>query len=279
MMTREQKKKVVEELVKLFSSHKTIGWVDFFRMPTSQYQQIKEKLKDKIKVKYVKKTLLRKALEQVNIKGMDELLKHLPDQIGVLFSNEDPFKLLKEIKKFVVFREAKAGDVAPRDIVIKPMLTNLPPGPAISELQKVGLNVGIEKGKIAIKKEKVLVKTGEKINADVASVLQKLGIKPIEVSLNITAMLYDGVVFPRDVLDVNVEEYLEKLQDAYRRALLLSIGLVYPTKENIELLIAKAFRNAKSVGVEAGILEPEVIKDLLVKANVIAESLKKKIGV
>ena len=279
MMTREQKKKVVEELVKLFNSHKTIGWIDFFRMPTSQYQQIKEKLKDKIKVKYVKKTLLRKALEQVNIEGIDELLKYLPDQIGVLFSNEDPFKLFKEIKKFVVFREAKAGDVAPRDIVIKPMLTNLPPGPAISELQKVGLNVGIEKGKIAIKKEKVLVKAGEEINADVASVLQKLGIKPIEVSLNITAMLHDGVVFPRDVLDVNVEEYLKKLQDAYRRALLLSIGLVYPTKENIELLIAKAFRNAKAVGVEAGILEPEIIKDLLIKANVIAESLKKKIGV
>lgn len=279
MMTKEEKKKFVEELVNLFNSHKTLGWVDFFRMPTSQYQQIKEKLRGKIKIKYVKKSLLKKALEKVNIKNVDEFLKYLPDQIGVLFTNEDPFKIFKEIKKYVVYREAKAGDIAPRDIVIKPMLTNLPPGPAISELQKVGLNVGIEKGKIAIKKEKTLVRKGEVINADVASVLQKLGIKPIEVSLNITAMLYDGIVFPRDVLDVDVNEYIKKLQSAFNNALLLSIEIAYPTKENIEFLISKAFKIAKTLGTDAVIFEPEIIKDLLVKANLIAESVKNKIGV
>ena len=57
----------------------------------------------------------------------------------------------------------------------------------------------------------------------------------------------------------------------------LSINSGYPTKETIKPMIMKAFMNAKSLGLEAGILDRGVIEDLLAKAKIQAEALSSKI--
>ena len=58
----------------------------------------------------------------------------------------------------------------------------------------------------------------------------------------------------------------------------MSINSGCPTKETISLIITKAFLNAKQLGLEAGIIEPGVIEDLLAKAKAQAEALKGKVG-
>ena len=279
MKTKEEKKKIVEELTNLFNSYKTIAFIDFYKMPTYQFQQIKEKLRKRAIIKYVKKSLLFKAIENVRKEKFDEFLKYLPNQIGILFTNEHPIKIYKEIRKYASYREARAGDVAPSDIIIKPQITNLPPGPAISELQSVGLIVGIEKGKIAIKKEKLLVKKGETIDAKVANVLQKIGIKPIEVFLNITAMYHDGLIFPKEILEIREEDIINDLMKANNAAFNLALRMVYPTKKVVEKILEKCFKEAKYLSIEVKYPTKENIKDLLFKGYLIADNLRKVSGV
>ena len=43
------------------------------------------------------------------------------------------------------------------------------------------------------------------------------------------------------------------------------------------LLISKAFLNAKQLGIETGVIEPEVVEDLVAKAEAQAEALKEKV--
>lgn len=279
MKSKEEKKRIVKEISEMLKNYRTIGFIDFFKMPTFQFQQIKEKLRNKVVIKYMKKKLLLKAFENFNGKNVEKFLEYLPNQIGILFTNEDPVKIYSEIRKYVSYREAVEGDIAPSDIVIKPQITNLPPGPVISELQEVGLVVGIEKGKIAIKKEKVLVKKGEKISAKIASVLKKLGIKPIEVSLNITALYNNGIVFPKEILEISEEEIISDINKAFNQAISLGIEINYPCEIVLEKLIEKVWKIANNLSIEICYPTKKNIKDLLFKGYVIAENVKKMIGV
>jgi large subunit ribosomal protein L10 len=140
---------------------------------------------------------------------------------------------------------SKDGDVALNDIKISAGPTSLLPGPAITELTKAGIPAGVEEGKIAIKKDVVVVKKGEKISKDLAMALKKLGIETMEIGLNIVA-IYDGKIYTKDVLEL-VNAYPEKIKEAYNQALNLSVFICYPTKANIQQLLAKAFNAAKSI--------------------------------
>ena len=58
--------------------------------------------------------------------------------------------------------------------MIKQGDTSFKPGPIVGELQKVGIPAAIESGKVVIKSDKLLVKEGETISAEVAQMLTKL---------------------------------------------------------------------------------------------------------
>ncbi|MEM5820882.1 MAG: 50S ribosomal protein L10 [Candidatus Aenigmatarchaeota archaeon] len=278
MLTREQKAKIIDEIGEIFKTYSTIGFIDFFGLPTREYREMKKKLKENIKdinIKFFKKNLVIKALERIN---KQELLNYLPNQVGILYSNENPFKIYKEIKKLVAYRFARAGDVAEEDIILKPMVTNIPAGPSIADFQKLKIEVGVEAGKIAIKKEKKLVSKGEKISEQIASLLQKLNIKPIKIRLKVTAM-YDGkTVYPKDVLELDEEYYSKEILKAFSYALELSKKLGIYNKYNIKEFLIKAKLNALALGKKANILEKgiieELIKDAYIRAKVLSEQIK-----
>jgi len=77
--------------------------------------------------------------------------------------------------------KAKPGQEAPEDIEIPEGPTDLIPGPAISELGALGIQIQIEKGKIHIKEAKVIAKQGAKISQGAADLMGKLDIKPFSV--------------------------------------------------------------------------------------------------
>lgn len=49
-------------------------------------------------------------------------------------------------------------------------------------------------------------------------------------------------------------------------AINLAVDIVFTTKEIIDLLLGKAFREAKAVGMEGNILAPELTQDIITKA-------------
>lgn len=280
MITRKEKPKIVEELVKLIESYPVVGIIDIYMLPAKQMQKIKQDLKDQIKVRVAKKSLIARALDKVKEKreGIEKLIEKLEGQPALILSKINPFKLFKLLEKNKAPRAAKPGDKATKDIVIKAGPTDLQAGPAISALQKVGLKTKVEGGKIAILEDKVVCKEGEVITEEVASVLNMLKIEPLEVGLNLIAVWEDGIVYDKSILAIDEKEYELKVIEATTQMINFSLNVGYIVKETAELAIIKAWREMKALGVEAGIYEKDVIEDLLAKANAEAKALEGIVG-
>lgn len=242
-MPSEEKKKELEDLKQLVNSYSAIGLVDMLKMPTKQFQEIKRSLGDEASIKINKKSLIKLAFESSD--KFKSLANSLPKQPAVIFSNLEPFTLFKKINSLKFKTYANEGDVAHEDVEVQPGPTELLAGPAISELQKVGLIAGVEGGKIAIKRSSIILKKDEVISAEVANVLRKLKIQTAVVKLKVE-MLFDGDLYPKDALEL-VEIYPEKMKEMFNQALNLSVVIGYPTNENVKYLLAKAYQEGKII--------------------------------
>jgi len=251
-MVKEEKLKAVEELKKAIESHEVIGIIDVHKLPTTQIQQIKKKVRGQAEIRITKKAILTNALDGLKKDNLDEFRKLLPVQSGLILTNMDPFKLYGIVDKLKSPASAKVGDIAPKDIEVSAGPTNLLPGPAISELSKAGIPAGVEEGKIAVKKDVVVAKKGTVINAAVASALKKLNIQPMLIGMNVVAVYHKGMIYAKDVLSLVGEPYINKLKEAFTQALNLSVEIEFPAKENIGYLLAKGYQIASGIQSKIG---------------------------
>jgi large subunit ribosomal protein L10 len=243
-MVKEEKVSEVEELKKLIDSYPVICMLDMFKVPSRQLQEIRKKIRGKALIKMSKKSLIKLAIENSSKENIKELEKTIPQQPAIVFTEIEPFKFYLTLDKMKSPAAARENDIAPKDILIPAGPTNLLPGPAISELTKAGIPVGVEGGKIAVKKDTVVVRKGERISGIVANALRKLNIEPMEIGLKIVAIYENGKVYDKDALEL-VNTFPEKLKEGFNQALNLSVAISYPTKDNIKFLLIKAFNNAK----------------------------------
>lgn len=278
----EAKKKEVSNLEEAMKKYNVIALVDLTNLPSAQLQQIRAKLRDKLLIKVSKKRLIKIAIKNLKEKDLTRLLPYLEDSMpALIFTEEDSFKLYKEIKKSRGYTFAKAGQIAPNDLVVKAGPTNFPPGPIIGELGQAGIIASVEEGKVVVKKDSVLAKEGEVINQKSADVLSKLGIKPILIGLNIKVVLDKGILYEKKVLDIDEQIYINNLRLANLEAINLSISIGYITKENIGILIRKAAGEASLISKKFGIEEKEdkikvEIKKAAKEAGEVREKLEEK---
>ncbi|MBI1936018.1 50S ribosomal protein L10 [Candidatus Woesearchaeota archaeon] len=272
----EYKKEIVKELVSLINEYPIIGVVNMENLPARQLQVMRAQLRDKFFITMTKRRLMHLAIEQTKSrkKEVEKLEAHLGGMPALIFTNENPFKLSRTLQKSKSPAPAKAGQTAPRDIMVNKGATSFAPGPIIGELAMAGIKSGVEGGKVAIKEDTVVVKAGEKIKPKVAEILTRLGIQPMEVGLDLVAVYENGVIYGRDTLSVDEKEYLSRLSNAARWAFNLAFNAAYPTKGNINLLIGKAYNDAKALGVSQSIFDAEIIEVLLGKAEHQMLSLK-----
>ena len=279
-MRREDKKKEIEELVNLINSHKVIGLLNMHKLPARQLLMIKKKLYGKAIIRMSKKTMIKKAFDSITNgtgkSGAAKLFDVIKEEPALLFSNNNPFSLFKTIKESRSPAAAKAGDMATKDITIEKGSTGLPPGPAISTLQKAGLKASVQDGKIAVMQDKVVCKKGDVINTDIASVLALMKIEPLEIGLDLIAVYEDGTIYAKNVLDVSAEDYLNNLMLAVQQGITLSLEIGYITKETATLALQKAFREAKQIALDCNLIEKEFIDEVLMKAVREAKLLEEK---
>lgn len=255
-MVREEKLKAVEELKKKIEGHEVIGILDMHKLPSKQYQEIQKQIRDSVQIVMTKKSILMHALDGSNKSNIKELEKLMPTQPALIFTKLTPFKFYMTATKMKSPTYAKGGDVTDQEILVTAGPTGLMPGPVISEFSKVGIPAGVEEGKIAIKKDKVVAKRGDAISKDLANVLRKLRIQPIKVGLNIVAVYDSGTIYLKDVLSLAGQVYIDQTLLAHQQAINLSVAIGYPTKENIRLLLAKAYRESQAIGSRVKSPEP-----------------------
>jgi len=231
----------VKRIKDFILSHKVIGIIGFHRIPANFFQQLRRLYKENgVNIKVTKKTLIIKALEQLEndrpgILGLKDFMK---DEVALVGANNmNAFKLFKFIESSKTPAYARGGEIAPEDIIVPAGDTPFRPGPILSELQRVGLPVAVERGKIVVKKDTTLVKKGEVIPKDIAEVLTKLDIKPIKLGFDVKAIYEDGIVFAPEQLRIDEEQIRNDIVNLSRNAFALALSIAWPTPETIVPLI------------------------------------------
>jgi large subunit ribosomal protein L10 len=256
----------VAELRDNITGHSVFAVVSIQGIPARQFQKIRAELRGVAKLKVARNTLIDLAFKEISADAA-KLFKNVNGQTALVFTNENPFKLFQLLEKSKTPAPAKGGDIAPQDIVIERGPTNFRPGPIVGELQNVGIPAAIEKGKVIIRENKVIVKRGEKISPRIADVLQRLEINPMEVGLYLRAA-YDGTTIytPKD-LAIDVPAYLDQFMQAVSTAFQLAMDIEYPTEMTVIPLLQKGLLEARGLAVKAEIFEPEVMDALLLKSH------------
>lgn len=278
----KDKKEVVAKMEKLFTQYPIVAAMDLENLPTAQLQNMRAQLRKKdIVLLMTKRRIMKIAIDgaQEKKKDIGKIKEHLKGMPALLFTKENPFTLYKMLKKSKSPAPAKAGQIAPNNIIIPAGPTPFAPGPIISELASVGIKSGVENGKVAVKEDKVVVKAGEEIKQKVAELLGRLGIKPMEIGLNLVAAYENGDILTRDILDIDEEKYLSDISIAARQSFNLAVFACVMTKETSETIIQKAYNDAKGLATSEGIAAVGLMPEIIGRANLQALALKTELNV
>lgn len=260
------KKEEVESLKELIESHDVVGMANLSDIPAPQLQKMRRSLKDSAVVKMSRKTLMSLALSESKKENIADLEGHMEGQPAMIFTDMNPFKLYKILEASKTDAPAKAGSIAPADIVVPKGDTAFKPGPILGELQKVGIPAKIDKGKIVITNDKTIVAEGETISKEIASMLTRLEIFPMEVGIDLVAAYEDQTVYTSDVLTIDEEKTIADVQKAFTQALNLSVNAVIFNKESVPVLLQNANTKAMNLALNADILTSKTRDMILAKA-------------
>ncbi len=120
----------------------------------------------------------------------------------------------------------------------------------------------------------MIVHQGEIIDDKKAGLLAKFNITPIEIGLDLVAVYENGTIFGKDILSVDEKAFIEKIELCARHSMNLSVEIGYLTKDNTDIIIGKAFREAKAVSVETKYLTKDTLGDILARVQAEALSVK-----
>ena len=259
----------VEELTNLLAEAPVVGVVDIHGIPAKQFSKMRARLRGTVGLHVTKVTLIHRAIDKAaeSRPGLENLKENITGQVGLVTTQENPFKLFKMMERTKTPSPAKGGELAPSDIVIKAGDTSFKPGPVVREFQKVGIPAAIERGKVVVKKDAVLVKEGEPIPKDLAGVLPRLDILPLELGLDLRAAFEDGMVYQPETLDVDVDAIVGQIAAGAAAAFNLAVNAQVFNDVTIQPLLAKGHSYGLNLAVEAGIMTDETVRPILARAH------------
>ncbi len=263
------KKAVVSGLVHSLETKRVVGVLDIRGIPSSQLNVMRRGLRGSAEILVAKKTLVKIALKEAKPKGGDvsKLEPYLTGQPAFIASDLNPFKLFQKLEATKSKAPAKGGEIAKEDVTIKAGDLPFKPGPIVGELQKAGVPAAIDQGKVVVKKDKVLVRAGEAISRELAPVLTKLEIFPVEVGLNLNALVEEGLVYTPGVLRVDVDQILADVRRGASSSFNLAVYAGYPNEVTIRPILAVANQKAMNLAVNAGVVNAKTAKLFVLRAH------------
>ena len=262
------KKQTVQRISERMRKYDVIAVADLMKVRSSQIHEIRKRLRGKIEMLVAKNTIVKKSAESIedeknNIAGFGRGLRGS----GILlFSNLNPFSLMLLLNKSKVRVAARAGDVASGDIIVPAGNTGIPPGPIIGEFGELKVPTKIESGSIWISKDTVVARKGDVISPKLASLLSKLGMKPMEAGLTLVCAYDHGTVLNSEDLKFDLTQYERNLQEAFMQAMTVAVSAGYVLPETTPLILGKAYRNALALSLEAEYFCSETATEIIRKA-------------
>ena len=262
------KKEIFQKLAELIEKYPVVAIADLQKVRSSQIQEIRKKLRGQAEVLVAKNTILKKAASAIGEKKphISDFAEGIAGSSLLLFTGMNPYALILFLNRNKVRVPAKGGDTATSEIMIPAGNTGLQPGPVISEFGEVKVVTRIEGGSIWVAKDTVVAERGDTISPKLASLLSKLGMKPMEAGLSIVRAFDAGMVLNLDDLVFDLDSYKSDLEEACRDAIALSVETEYVLPETAPMIIGSAYREALYLANEIEYPTSENVGDLVKQA-------------
>jgi large subunit ribosomal protein L10 len=271
----------VDALARQLLSHKVTALVGVRGVPAAALQTMRRELRGRDHpIVVATNSSIGHAIERAaeTRPSLRPLLEQVGDQTAILAAEGNPFSLAHELSRTRSPTPARGGEIAPADILVPAGTTSFKPGPIVGELQHAGFPAAIEKGKVVLKKDTLIVKAGGTISREVAGLLTRMDIRPLEVGLTLRAVVDGDTFYPSDVLAVDLDARRADFARAVVGALgvALELGVIAP--ETISRFITRAHRAALALAVAAGYPTPETVGPLFAQAMRDAAAVGKLTG-
>jgi len=271
--TKLRKQAYFAKLIELLDKYPKLIIVGCDNVGSFHMQTIRKNLRGKAILLMGKNTMIRKAIKSHLHQNphLEAIIPHLKGNVGFVFATEDLNEIRELILKDKVAAPAKAGTLAPTDVVVPAGPTGLDPSQT-SFMQALNIATKINKGQVEIINPVNLIKKDQKVGQSQATLLQKLGINPFYYGL-IPLQVYDsGFCFHPNVLDIKDDDILSKFLFGVQNLAALSLASHVPTLAALPHYLGNAYRNllAISVASEYTFDRAQQIKDLLADPEALA---------
>lgn len=270
----ERKNAYMVKLVNLVESTPRALIVDLDHVGSFQMQEIRLAIRGKCTVLCGKNTMIRTALrkrieallaedENADVSKYQNLTAAVNLNIGFIFCHDDDsLEVARDaIKKYVVPAGAKAGSIAPKDVVIPSGPTGLEPSQT-SFFQALNIGTKIVKGAIEITADCKVVVAHEKVSLSAQALLAKMNIKPFEYGMRVISCFQDGQVFDAAVLDMDDAVMVSKFLNGVSNVAAFSREIGIPTEAALPHMMTKAFKNIVSACVELDFDAGEKVQEI-----------------
>jgi len=244
----EWKAKYFTKIVQYFDEYPKLFIVGADNVGSSQMQKIRITLRGHAVILMGKNTMMRKAIRGHMEKNpnLEKLLPYIVENIGFVFTKQDLTFIRDKLQDNKVAAPAKAGAIAPCNVVLPAQVTNLGPEKT-SFFQALQIPTKITKGTIEIINDVNLIKKGDKVGASEATLLNMLGISPFSYGLTVRQVYDSGSMFDPSILDIKPEDLRAKFVDGVRNIAAISLKIGYPTVASVPHSIANGFKNLLAV--------------------------------
>lgn len=245
---RSKKAAYMKKLIGLLEDHSRVLFVTVDNIGSHHMQKIRVQLRGRAILLLGKNTLMRKAIKD----GAEEhpewlqLLPAIAGNVGLVFTNEDLPDIKEKLLESRVPALAKAGIIAPQDVIVEKQVTVLEPTKT-SFFAALDITTKITRGCVEILNDVHLCKEGEKVGSSEAALMQMLDLKPFTYGLKLTWVLDGGFLFPAKLLDTTEDDLFKAFASGVSNVAALSLGLSYPTLPAFPHTVTDAFKNLVAI--------------------------------
>jgi large subunit ribosomal protein LP0 len=241
----------------LFDEYKQIVIVKVDNVGSAQFQIIRKELRGMCEFIMGKNTLMRKAIkmEAETHPELEQLLEHVHGNVGFIFTKGDLHELKAKLDELKAPSPAKAGVIAPNDVIVPAGETGLDPSQT-TFIQALNIASKITKGQIEITSETLLIKQGEKVGVSQAVLLQKLKINPFRYGAVIETVYDNGIIYGAKALEMTDADIVKKFQEGVQAATAISLAANLPTEAACPHLMLNAFQALLGFSKQSGVMFP-----------------------
>merc|ERR1711902_391355 len=184
--------------------------------------------------------------------------------VGFVFTKEDLIEVRDMLLANKVRAPAKAGALAPLDVVVPAQNTGMGPEKT-SFFQALQIPTKITKGTIEITGDVHLITAGDKVGMSEATLLNMLKISPFTYGLVIQKVYDSGSVFDPEILDITDDDLKDRFMAGVANVAAVCLAISYPTIASAPHSIVNGMKNLLAVAAVTDITfkEAETLKEFL----------------